>query len=46
MKNQAIRITMSTDARIVIVLPAYNAQTLEKTYSDIPKTRFSKSYCR
>lgn len=31
---------MNTDARIVIVLPAYNAaRTLEKTYADIPKER-------
>ncbi len=34
---------MSTDARIVIVLPAYNAaQTLEKTYEDIPKEKVFK----
>jgi len=34
---------MSTDARIVIVLPAYNAaRTLEKTYADIPKERVFK----
>ena len=34
---------MSTDARIVIVLPAYNAaQTLEKTYADIPKDKVFK----
>ncbi len=34
---------MSQDASIVVVLPAYNAaQTLEKTYSDIPKEKISK----
>lgn len=34
---------MSTDARIVIVLPAYNAaKTLEKTYADIPKEKVFK----
>ncbi len=34
---------MDTDARIVIVLPAYNAaRTLEKTYADIPKEKVSK----
>ncbi len=34
---------MKTDARIVIVLPAYNAaHTLEKTYADIPKEKISK----
>ncbi len=34
---------MSTDARIVIVLPAYNAaRTLEKTYADIPKDKAHK----
>jgi glycosyltransferase involved in cell wall biosynthesis len=34
---------MKSDARIVIVLPAYNAaQTLEKTYADIPKEKVSK----
>jgi len=34
---------MNSDARIIIVLPAYNAaQTLEKTYADIPKERVSK----
>jgi len=34
---------MNTDARIVIVLPAYNAaETLEKTYADIPKDKVSK----
>jgi glycosyltransferase involved in cell wall biosynthesis len=34
---------MITDARIVIVLPAYNAaQTLEKTYADIPKEKVHK----
>ena len=34
---------MTTDARIVIVLPAYNAaRTLEKTYADIPKERVHK----
>ncbi len=32
-----------SDARIVIVLPAYNAaQTLEKTYLDIPREKVSK----
>jgi glycosyltransferase involved in cell wall biosynthesis len=35
--------TMSPAARIVVVLPAYNAaQTLEKTYADIPKEKVSK----
>lgn len=34
---------MNSDARIIIVLPAYNAaQTLEKTYADIPKEKVSK----
>jgi glycosyltransferase involved in cell wall biosynthesis len=34
---------MNSDARIVIVLPAYNAaQTLEKTYADIPKEKIYK----
>jgi glycosyltransferase involved in cell wall biosynthesis len=34
---------MSSDAHIVVVLPAYNAaQTLEKTYADIPKEKISK----
>jgi glycosyltransferase involved in cell wall biosynthesis len=34
---------MTADARIVIVLPAYNAaQTLEKTYADIPKEKVHK----
>ena len=34
---------MNTEARIIIVLPAYNAaQTLEKTYHDIPKDKASK----
>jgi glycosyltransferase involved in cell wall biosynthesis len=34
---------MNSDARIVIVLPAYNAaHTLEKTYADIPKEKVSK----
>ena len=34
---------MTADARIIIVLPAYNAaRTLEKTYADIPKDRVSK----
>lgn len=34
---------MDSNARIVIVLPAYNAaRTLEKTYSDIPKDKISK----
>jgi glycosyltransferase involved in cell wall biosynthesis len=34
---------MKTDARIIIVLPAYNAaKTLEKTYADIPKEKVSK----
>jgi glycosyltransferase involved in cell wall biosynthesis len=34
---------MSTDAQVIIVLPAYNAaQTLEKTYLDIPKEKISK----
>ena len=34
---------MNSGARIVIVLPAYNAaHTLEKTYADIPKEKVSK----
>ncbi len=34
---------MNADARIVIVLPAYNAaRTLEKTYADIPKEKIAK----
>src|SRR5512140_2099451 len=34
---------MNSDARIVIVLPAYNAATtLEKTYADIPKDKIYK----
>jgi glycosyltransferase involved in cell wall biosynthesis len=34
---------MTTDPRIIIVLPAYNAaKTLEKTYADIPKDKVSK----
>ena len=34
---------MNSEARIIIVLPAYNAaQTLEKTYADIPKEIVSK----
>jgi glycosyltransferase involved in cell wall biosynthesis len=34
---------MSSDAHIVVVLPAYNAaKTLEKTYADIPKDKISK----
>jgi glycosyltransferase involved in cell wall biosynthesis len=34
---------MKSDARIVIVLPAYNAaQTLEKTYADIPREKIHK----
>jgi glycosyltransferase involved in cell wall biosynthesis len=34
---------MNTEARIIIVLPAYNAaHTLEKTYADIPKEKVSK----
>ena len=34
---------MKSEARIVVVLPAYNAaKTLEKTYSDIPKESVSK----
>lgn len=34
---------MNSDARIIIVLPAYNAaKTLEKTYLDIPKEKVSK----
>jgi len=34
---------MNSEARIVIVLPAYNAaRTLEKTYADIPKEKVSK----
>jgi glycosyltransferase involved in cell wall biosynthesis len=34
---------MSSNAKIVIVLPAYNAaKTLEKTYLDIPKDKVSK----
>jgi glycosyltransferase involved in cell wall biosynthesis len=34
---------MNSEARIVIVLPAYNAaETLEKTYLDIPRDKISK----
>jgi glycosyltransferase involved in cell wall biosynthesis len=34
---------MNSEPRIIIVLPAYNAaQTLEKTYQDIPKDKISK----
>jgi glycosyltransferase involved in cell wall biosynthesis len=34
---------MTQDPQVVIVLPAYNAaQTLEKTYTDIPKDKVSK----
>ncbi|HTY61363.1 MAG TPA: glycosyltransferase family 2 protein [Acidobacteriota bacterium] len=34
---------MNSEARIIIVLPAYNAaRTLEKTYADIPKEKISK----
>lgn len=34
---------MKTDARIVVVLPAYNAaKTLERTYRDIPKDKIAK----
>jgi len=34
---------MDSEARIVIVLPAYNAaQTLEKTYADIPGEKIHK----
>jgi glycosyltransferase involved in cell wall biosynthesis len=34
---------MNSDTRIVIVLPAYNAaQTLEKTYADIPRDKIHK----
>jgi glycosyltransferase involved in cell wall biosynthesis len=34
---------MSTEPKVVVVLPAYNAaKTLEKTYADIPKDRVSK----
>lgn len=34
---------MTTNASVVIVMPAYNAaKTLEKTYGDIPKKAFSK----
>jgi glycosyltransferase involved in cell wall biosynthesis len=34
---------MDSDARIIIVLPAYNAaRTLEKTYADIPKDKVAK----
>jgi glycosyltransferase involved in cell wall biosynthesis len=34
---------MTPDARIIVVLPAYNAaQTLEKTYADIPKEKISQ----
>jgi glycosyltransferase involved in cell wall biosynthesis len=34
---------MNSDARIIVVLPAYNAaKTLEKTYADIPKEKISK----
>jgi glycosyltransferase involved in cell wall biosynthesis len=35
--------TTNSDARIVIVLPAYNAaRTLEKTYADIPREKIAK----
>jgi glycosyltransferase involved in cell wall biosynthesis len=35
--------TMTKDTRVVVVLPAYNAaQTLEKTYADLPKDSVSK----
>ncbi len=35
--------TMSKEVRIIVVLPAYNAaQTLEKTYADLPKEKVSK----
>ncbi len=34
---------MNSDARIIVVLPAYNAaRTLEKTYADIPREGISK----
>jgi glycosyltransferase involved in cell wall biosynthesis len=34
---------MNSDARIIIVLPAYNAaKTLEKTYADIPREKIYK----
>ena len=34
---------MNSDARIIIVLPAYNAaKTLERTYADIPKDKIAK----
>ena len=34
---------MNPNARIIVVLPAYNAaRTLEKTYADIPKSQVSK----
>jgi glycosyltransferase involved in cell wall biosynthesis len=34
---------MDSEARVIIVLPAYNAaRTLEKTYADIPKDKVSK----
>lgn len=34
---------MNSDARIIIVLPAYNAaHTLEKTYADIPKEKIAQ----
>jgi glycosyltransferase involved in cell wall biosynthesis len=34
---------MNSDARVIVVLPAYNAaKTLEKTYADIPKEKISK----
>lgn len=35
--------TMSQDAKIIVVLPAYNAaKTLEKTYADIPREKIAK----
>jgi glycosyltransferase involved in cell wall biosynthesis len=34
---------MKTDARIIVVLPAYNAaRTLENTYADLPKDRIAR----
>ncbi|MBM3790835.1 MAG: glycosyltransferase family 2 protein [Acidobacteria bacterium] len=36
-------VAMTTEDRIIVVLPAYNAAaTLEKTYTDIPKDRVAK----
>ncbi len=35
--------SMSPEAKIIVVLPAYNAaKTLEKTYADLPKEKIAK----